>query len=103
MDSLFDAEEQDMVKALDSLIMFLGFKDFEKSDTSIWSDFLITEVYGFNDRRIFVSVIDNFDGNITGKCTIENKNGDTLDVIVFKLENNEWIEDDINEIEQEIK
>ena len=84
-------EEQDIVKALDSFIKYLGFDDFEKSDVSIGGDFLSTEVYGIDDRRVFVSVTENIN-YITGKYIITNKNADILDIITFKKENNEWIE-----------
>lgn len=90
MESL-EYEDQDMVKALASIIKFLGFEDFEKSDVSKGSDFLSTEVYGIDDRRVFVSVIDNIN-YITGKYIITNKNADILDIITFKRNGNDWIE-----------
>ena len=86
-----DIQEDNMAIALASLIKFLGFEDFEKSDVSIGGDYLSTEVYSIDDRRVFVSVIENIN-YITGKYIITDKNNDILDIITFKRNGNEWIE-----------
>ena len=83
-------EEQDMVKVLDSFIKYLGFDDFPKSAFSYISELLSTEVLGFDDRRIFLSVIGNKDYSVTGRYVITDKKSKVLDIITFKLENNEW-------------
>ena len=89
----YKEEEQDIVKALDSFIKYLGFDDFERTDTQNISYVLTTEVLGFNDRRVFISVICNKDCSITGRYVITDKNVDVLDIITFKLDNNGWSED----------
>ena len=85
-------EEQDMIKALDSFIKYLGFEDFSKSAFSYVGELLSTEVLGFDERRIFLSVIGNKDCSVTGRYIITDKKYKALDVITFKLENNEWSE-----------
>ena len=85
-------EEQDMIKVLDSFIKYLGFDDFSKSAFSYVCELLSTEVLGFDERRIFLSVIGNKDCSVTGRYVITDKKGKMLDVITFKLENNEWSE-----------
>ena len=83
-----DIQEDNMAKALASLIKFLGFDDFEKSGVSYKGTILSTEVFVTDDRRIFVSVIDD----TTGRYTITDSKVNILDIITFKKENNEWIE-----------
>ena len=85
-------EEQDTIKALDSFIKYLGFEDFSKSAFSYISELLSTEVLGFDDRRIFISVIDNKDCSITGRYVITDKDVNVLDIITFKQDNGEWSE-----------
>lgn len=94
VDNLKYNEEQDMVKALDSFIKYLGFDDFERTCTQNIGYALITEVLGFDDRRIFVSVICNNDYIITGRYIITDKNVNVLDAITFKQDNDEWSEID---------
>ena len=86
-------EEQDIVKALDSLIKYLCFDDFEMTSIKNNGNVLTTEVLGFDDRRIFISVICNKDFSITGRYVITDNNVEVLDTITFKLDNNEWSED----------
>lgn len=93
VDNLKNAEKKDMVKALDSFIKYLGFDDFERTYISNIGNVLTTEVLGFDDRRIFISVICNNDCIITGRYVITDKNADVLDIITFKQDNNEWSED----------
>lgn len=93
MESL-EYEDQDMVKALSDLIKYLGFDDFSKSPVLSSSNLLSTEVLGFDDRRVFISVICNKDCSITGRYVITDKNVDVLDIITFKQDNNEWSEID---------
>lgn len=57
VDNLKNEEEQDIVKALDSFVKYLGFDDFEMTDIQNIDFGLTTEVLGFDDRRVFVSVI----------------------------------------------
>ena len=85
-------EEQDIVKALDSFIKYLGFDDFERTNIQNIGNVLTTEVLGFDDRRIFISVIYNKDCSITGRYLITDENVNILDTITFKLDNNEWSE-----------
>ena len=85
-------EEQDIVKALDSFIKYLGFDDFERTDTQNIGHVLTTEVLGFDDRRIFISVIDNKDCSITGRYVITDKDVNVLDIITFNQDNDEWSE-----------
>ena len=92
------SEEQDMVKALDDFIKYLGFYDFERTDTQNIGDVLTTEVLGFDDRRIFISVIDNKDCSITGRYVITDKDVNVLDIITFNQDNDEWSEYEIKEI-----
>lgn len=94
VDSLKYNEEQDIVKALDSFIKYLGFDDFERTSTQNTGYALTTEVLGFDDRRvfIFITVIDNKD-SITGRYVITDKDDNVLDVITFKQDNDEWSED----------
>lgn len=83
-----DIQEDNMARALASFIKFLGFEDFEKSDVVNGGDFLTTEVYGVDDRRIFITVNDN---NI-GKYVITDNKCNVLDCISFKRENSYWVE-----------
>lgn len=94
VDNLKYNEEQDIVKAFDSFIKYLGFDDFERTCTKNIRYALITEVLGFDDRRIFVSVIQNKDFSITGRYIITDKNIEVLDAITFKQDNDEWSEID---------
>ena len=87
-----EEEKEDMIKALDSFIKYLGFDDFGMTNIQNIGHVLTTEVLGFNDRRIFISVICNKDCSITGRYVITDKNVDVLDIITFKLDNNEWSE-----------
>ena len=52
MDSL---TEEYLSIELNNFIKYLGFEDFEKSDTTYFFENLATEVYGFDDRRVFIS------------------------------------------------
>ena len=85
-------EEQDIMKALDSFIKYLGFDDFERTCTQNIGYALTTEVLGFDDRRIFITVFENKD-SITGRYVITDKDVNVLDVITFKQDNDEWSED----------
>lgn len=91
MESL-EYEDQDMIKALSDLIRYLGFDDFEKSTVLSSSNLLSTEVLGFDDRRIFVSVFEEKDYSIKGRYIITDKKGHILDYIIFKKDNNKWVE-----------
>lgn len=85
-------EEQDMVKALDSLIKYLGFNDFKRTSTQNIEHTLTTEVLDFDDRCIFITVIENKDCSITGRYVITDKDYNVLDIITFKQDNDEWSE-----------
>lgn len=87
-------EEQDIVKALDSFIKYLGFDDFKMSHTQNIGYTLTTEVLGFDDRRIFITVIENKDCSITGRYVITDKDFNVLDTVTFKQDNEEWSEID---------
>ena len=93
VDNLKNVEEQDMVKALDSFIKYLGFDDFERTNIlNNDNDVLTTEVLGFDDRRIFVSVFEEKDYSIKCRYIITDKDVYVLDVITFKIYNNKWVE-----------
>lgn len=85
-------EEQDIVKALDSFIKYLGFNDFERTSAQNIGHALTTEVLGFDDRCIFITVIENKDCSITGRYVISDKHVNVLDIITFKQYNDEWSE-----------
>ena len=80
-------EPNTIIKVMDSFMKYLGFEDFGKSDISIHRGFVSTEVC-FDDRRVFISV----DEKNIGRYVITDKNGEVLDVIAFKIENDEWVE-----------
>lgn len=52
MDSL---TEECLSIELNNFIKYLGFEDFEKSDIAWFYETLSIEVYGFDDRRVFIS------------------------------------------------
>ena len=91
MDSL---TEEYLSKELDDFIKYLGFDGFEKSDITGFYETLSTEVYGFDDRRIFISSF--YETNNTVKCryVITDNECNTLDNAVFKRDKttNEWVE-----------
>ena len=89
MDSL---TEDFLSKQLDDFIKYLGFDDFEKSDTTNFSETLTLEVYGFDDRRIFISSF--YETNNTVKCryVITDNKCMLFDNIVFKKDGNKWVE-----------
>lgn len=93
VDNLKIEEEQDIMKALDSFIKYLGFDYFERTSTQNIGYALTTEVLGFDDRRIFITVIENKD-SITGRYVITDKDNNVLDAITFKQDNDEWSEYD---------
>ena len=95
LDNLKNGEgEEDIVKALYSFIKYLGFEDFEKSDIAYFYETLSTEVYGFDDRRVFISVF--YEKNSVVKCryVITDNKCNTLDNVVFIHDKttNEWTE-----------
>lgn len=93
VDNLKHNEEQDIVKAFDSFIKYLGFDDFKMSSTQNIGYALTTEVLGFDDRRIFITVTENKD-SITGRYVITDKDFNVLDTVIFKQDNEEWSEID---------
>ena len=80
MDSL---TEEYLSIELNNFIKYLGFNDFEKSDIKVSSETLSTEVYGFDDRRIFISVF--YEANSVVKCRymITDNKCNVLDKVVF--------------------
>lgn len=91
MDSL---TEDLLQRELDSFIKYLGFDGFEKSDITGFYETLTLEVYGFDDRRVFISAF--YETNKTVKCryVITDNKCNTLDNVVFKRDKttNEWTE-----------
>ena len=91
MDSL---TEKYLSIELNNFIKYLGFEDFEKSDITGFSETLSTEVYGFDDRRIFISAF--YEANSIVKCRymITDNKCNVLDNVVFRLDKttNEWTE-----------
>ena len=80
MDSL---TEEYLSIELNNFIKYLGFEDFEKSDIIGFSETLSTEVYGFDDRRVFISVF--YEANNVVKCRymITDNKCNILDNVVF--------------------
>lgn len=81
MDSL---TEEYLSIELNNFIKYLGFEDFEKSDTTYFFENLATEVYGFDDRRVFISAF--YEKNsVVIKCryVITDNKCNTLDNVVF--------------------
>lgn len=91
MDSL---TEEELSIELNNFIKYLGFEDFEKSDIAYYYKNLSTEVYGFDDRRVFISV--SYEKNSVVKCryVITDNKCNTLDNVVFIRDKttNEWTE-----------
>ena len=91
MDSL---TEEYLSIELNNFIKYLGFEDFEKSDITGFSETLSTEVYGFDDRRVFISVF--YETNSVVKCRymITDNKCNVLDNVVFRRDKttNEWTE-----------
>ena len=92
MDSL---TEEYLSIELNNFIKYLGFEDFEKSDiASYFYGTLSTEVYGFDDRRVFISAF--YEKNSVVKCryVITDNKCITLDNVVFIRDKttNEWTE-----------
>lgn len=89
MDSL---TEEYLSIELNNFIKYLGFEDFEKSDITYFYETLSTEVYGFDDRRVFISGF--YEANSVVKCKymITDKKCNVLDNIVFIRDKttNEW-------------
>jgi len=91
MDSL---TEEYLSIELNNFIKYLGFEDFEKSDIAYFYKTLSTEVYGFDDRRVFISVF--YEKNSVVKCryVITDNKCNTLDNVAFIRDKttNEWTE-----------
>ena len=91
MDSL---TEEYLSIELNNFIKYLGFEDFEKSDIAYFYKTLSTEVYGFDDRRVFIAVF--YEKNSVVKCryVITDNKCNTLDNVVFIRDKttNEWTE-----------
>lgn len=91
MDSL---TEEYLSIELNNFIKYLGFDDFEKSDIAYFFETLATEVYGFDDRRVFISAF--YEKNSVVKCRymITDNKCNTLDNVVFIRDKttNEWTE-----------
>ena len=91
MDSL---TEEYLSIELNNFIKYLGFEDFEKSDIAYYYKTLSTEVYGFDDRRVFILVF--YEKNSVVKCryVITDNKCNTLDNVVFIRDKttNEWTE-----------
>ena len=97
LDNLKNGEgEEDIVKALYSFIKYLGFEDFERSDIAYLYKTLSTEVYGFDDRRVFISVFYEKNGVVKCRYVITDNKCNALDNVVFTRDKttNEWTEDD---------
>lgn len=80
MDSL---TEEYLSIELNNFIKYLGFEDFEKSDIVYLYKTLSTEVYGFDDRCVFISAF--YEKNNVVKCRyiITNNKCNVLDNVVF--------------------
>lgn len=91
MDSL---TEEYLSIELNNFIKYLGFEDFEKSDITGFSETLATEVYGFDDRRVFISVYYEKNSVVKYRYVITDNKCNTLDNVVFIRDKttNEWTE-----------
>lgn len=89
MDSL---TEEYLSIELNNFIQYLGFEDFEKSDTAYFYETLSTEVYGFDDRRVFISVFQEKNSDVKYKYIITDSKCNVLDNVVFIRDKttNEW-------------
>lgn len=85
--------EASLKLALINFTKYLGFEGFQMSNPLATPDEAITEVRGFDDRRIFLSV-HNENDTLRGKYVITDKNNKTLDIITFKADGFDWIEED---------
>ena len=89
MDSL---TEEYLSIELNNFVKYLGFEDFEKSDIAYFYKTLSTEVYGFNDRRVFI--LEKKKKNSVVKCryVITDNKCNTLENVVFIRDKttNEW-------------
>lgn len=87
-----DIQEDNMARALASIIKFLGFEDFEKAIISNDENILSVEVLGIDDRRMFIDVFE-YDCSVIGKWFITDSEMNILDDVSFKRdENNKWVE-----------
>lgn len=92
-------QESSLMDALRNFIRFLGFEGFRINGPSrglgdkLSDEILTAEVLGFNDRRIFLSVLNGWSG-LRGKYVITDKDCNILDVIMFKADCLDWIEED---------
>lgn len=92
-------EKYMLLHALTNFIKYLGFETFKTTGptkglgSNPSDEILTTEVYGFDDRRIFLSVL-NESGTLRGKYVITDKNRTVLDIITFKADGFDWIEED---------
>ena len=91
MDSL---TEEYLSIELNNFIKYLGFDDFEKSDIAYFYKTLSTEVYGFDDRRVFISAFYEKNSVVKCKYMITDNKCNTLDNVVFIRDKttNEWTE-----------
>ena len=91
MDSL---TEEYLSIELNNFIKYLGFEDFEKSDIAYFYKTLSTEVYGFDDRRVFISVFYEKNSVVKCKYMITDNKCNILDNVVFIRDKttNEWTE-----------
>src|SRR5574344_799565 len=89
MDSL---TEEYLSIELNNFIKYLGFEDFEKSDIAYFYETLSTEVYGFDDRRVFISVFYEKNNVVKCKYMITDSKCNVLDNVVFIRDKttNEW-------------
>lgn len=89
MDSL---TEEYLSIELNNFIKYLGFEDFEKSDIAYFYETLSTEVYGFDDRRVFISAFYEKNSVVKCKYMITDNKCNVLDNVVFirDKKTNEW-------------
>lgn len=80
MDSL---TEEYLSIELNNFIKYLGFEDFEKSDITGFYETLSTEVYGFDDRRVFISVFYETNNVVKYRYIITDNKFKALDNVVF--------------------
>lgn len=93
VDFMNSLTEDYLNKEFEDFIKYLGFSKFERSETSASYEIITAEVYGFDDRRVFISVFKEMNSIVKGRYVITDENCLTLDNIVFKRFNNKWVEE----------
>lgn len=79
--------------ALNNFMKYLGFEGFQTSEASIGLGIMSIEVYGFDDRKVFLSVF-NEKEILKGRYIICDNSCVTLDSVTFKCDGFDWTEEE---------